>query len=244
MAVRKAAAARWHHKAMSSPDSRRFPVTVTRLPVTPCQIRRTVAYRPGSLSEVLTEHYRRAHHEALGFPSRSPVPQTAPSADAAGAVLPAEGGLFAWAAQMTSVATERDRAMVRARARSRSARFRSRSIGRCGCQHRTEKVILCSSGLWAGSALPDSAGAALTDSGGLGWGDAGGARGGQQCGGRADEQGDAVGSGLGPDDDGPAFGMGVDRGGAGVGGRRWRWCGWGQVPGWPECESSIESVPS
>ena len=58
-------------KAMSSPGSRRFPVAVTRLPVTPCQIRRrTVAYRPGSLSEVLTEHYPRAHPEAFGFPSR------------------------------------------------------------------------------------------------------------------------------------------------------------------------------
>ena len=31
---------------------------------------RAVAYRPGSLSEVLTEHYRRAHPEALGSPSR------------------------------------------------------------------------------------------------------------------------------------------------------------------------------
>jgi hypothetical protein len=58
-------------KAMSSPGSRRLPVTVTRLPVTPCQIRRrAVAYRPGNLSEVLTERYRRAHPEPLGFPSR------------------------------------------------------------------------------------------------------------------------------------------------------------------------------
>ncbi len=58
-------------KAMSSPGPRRSPMTVTRLPVTPCQIcRRTVAYRPGNLSEVLTEHYRRAHPEALGIPSR------------------------------------------------------------------------------------------------------------------------------------------------------------------------------
>ena len=58
-------------EAMSKSGSRCFPVTVTRLPVTRCQIcRRTVAYRPGSLSEVLTEHYRRAHPEALGLPSR------------------------------------------------------------------------------------------------------------------------------------------------------------------------------
>ena len=53
---------------MSKSSSRRFPVTVTHLPVTHCQIcRRTVAYRPDSLTEVLTEHYRRA-------PSRSARP--------------------------------------------------------------------------------------------------------------------------------------------------------------------------
>ncbi len=58
-------------EAMSKSSSRRFPVTVTHIPVTRCQIcRRTVAYRPGSLNEVLTEHYRRAHPEALGLPSR------------------------------------------------------------------------------------------------------------------------------------------------------------------------------
>ena len=56
---------------MSNSSSRRFRVTVTHLPVTRCQIcHRTVAYPPGSLSEVLTEHYRRAHPEALGLPSR------------------------------------------------------------------------------------------------------------------------------------------------------------------------------
>ncbi len=46
---------------MSKSPSRRFPVTVTQLPVTRCQsCRRTVAYRAGNLTEVLTEHYRRA----------------------------------------------------------------------------------------------------------------------------------------------------------------------------------------
>jgi hypothetical protein len=56
---------------MSKSPSRRFPVIVTQLPVTRCVIcHRTVAYRPGSLSEVLTEHYRRAHPEALGVPSQ------------------------------------------------------------------------------------------------------------------------------------------------------------------------------
>ncbi len=57
-------------EVMSKSSSRRFPVNVTQLPVTRCQIcLRTVAYRPGSLSEVLTEHYRRAHPETLGLPS-------------------------------------------------------------------------------------------------------------------------------------------------------------------------------
>lgn len=54
---------------MSKTHSRRFPVTVTNLPLTRCQIcRRTVAYRPGTLSQALTEHYRRAHPGALSLP--------------------------------------------------------------------------------------------------------------------------------------------------------------------------------
>jgi hypothetical protein len=59
-------------EVMNTPRSRtrRFPVTVTHLPVTRCQIcHRTVAYRPGNLSEVLTEHYRQAHPEVLAIPS-------------------------------------------------------------------------------------------------------------------------------------------------------------------------------
>ncbi len=57
----------------SSP-SRTFPVTVTHLPITRCDIcRRTVAYRPGTISEALTEHYRRAHPEALDAASRLPA---------------------------------------------------------------------------------------------------------------------------------------------------------------------------
>ena len=56
---------------MMSNSSSRFPVTVTHLPVTRCQIcHRTVAYRPGNLREVLTEHYRRVHPEALDLASR------------------------------------------------------------------------------------------------------------------------------------------------------------------------------
>ena len=56
---------------MSKSSSRRFPVTVTQLPLTRCQIcHRTVAYRPGGLSDTLTEDYRRTHAEALGLPAR------------------------------------------------------------------------------------------------------------------------------------------------------------------------------
>jgi hypothetical protein len=56
---------------MSSSSSRRFPVTVTQLPVTRCEIcQRTVAYRPDTLSQTLTEHYRRAHPEALSLPAQ------------------------------------------------------------------------------------------------------------------------------------------------------------------------------
>jgi hypothetical protein len=62
---------------MSEPPSRRFPVTVTQLPATRCQIcHRTVAYRPGTLTEVLTEHYRRAHPEAFELEYRLPVTET------------------------------------------------------------------------------------------------------------------------------------------------------------------------
>jgi hypothetical protein len=56
---------------MSTSSSRRFPVTVTQLPVTRCQIcRRTVAYQPGNLSKVLTDHYRRVHPEVLRTAAR------------------------------------------------------------------------------------------------------------------------------------------------------------------------------
>jgi hypothetical protein len=41
---------------MSKSPSHRFPLTVTHLPVARCQIcHRTAAYRPGNLTEVLTE---------------------------------------------------------------------------------------------------------------------------------------------------------------------------------------------
>ena len=54
---------------MSTPRSRRLPVTVTHLSITRCQLcDRTLVYRPGNISEVLTEHYRQAHPEPLGTP--------------------------------------------------------------------------------------------------------------------------------------------------------------------------------
>ena len=57
--------------ALAKSSSRRFPVSVTQLPVNRCKIcQRTVAYRPGTLSEALTERYRHAHPEALGLPAR------------------------------------------------------------------------------------------------------------------------------------------------------------------------------
>jgi hypothetical protein len=53
-------------EAMSRADSSRFPVTVTRLPLTRCEIcGRTLAYQPGQASAVLTKHYLRMHPEAL-----------------------------------------------------------------------------------------------------------------------------------------------------------------------------------
>jgi hypothetical protein len=60
---------------MSKSPSRRFPVTVTHLPMTRCQLcDRTVAYRPGAISETLTEHYRRAHPDVLDPASWPPGP--------------------------------------------------------------------------------------------------------------------------------------------------------------------------
>jgi hypothetical protein len=52
---------------MSRSATKSFPVTVTRLPVTRCEIcGRTVAYRPGEASTALTKHYQLMHKDALG----------------------------------------------------------------------------------------------------------------------------------------------------------------------------------
>lgn len=54
-------------KVMTRSATKTFPVTVTRLPVTRCEIcQRTVAYRPGAASEALTKHYKLMHRDALG----------------------------------------------------------------------------------------------------------------------------------------------------------------------------------
>lgn len=51
---------------MSRSESPQFPVTITRLPVTRCKIcGRTLAYRPGQASTVLTQHYAKMHPDAL-----------------------------------------------------------------------------------------------------------------------------------------------------------------------------------
>lgn len=51
---------------MSRSDSTKFPVTISQLPVTRCDVcGRTLAYRPGKASEVLTAHYTKLHPDAL-----------------------------------------------------------------------------------------------------------------------------------------------------------------------------------
>jgi len=52
---------------MSNSTRSRHPVTVTQLPHVRCAVcRRTVAYRPGEVSIVLTKHYENAHPEMVG----------------------------------------------------------------------------------------------------------------------------------------------------------------------------------
>jgi hypothetical protein len=56
---------------MNRSNSRRFPVTVTQLPVIRCQIcGSSIASRPGQASTVLTEHYQRVHPEVLDAAER------------------------------------------------------------------------------------------------------------------------------------------------------------------------------
>jgi hypothetical protein len=52
---------------MTRSASKSFPVTVTQLPVTRCQLcQRTVAFRPGEASAALTKHYELRHPREMG----------------------------------------------------------------------------------------------------------------------------------------------------------------------------------
>jgi hypothetical protein len=52
---------------MTRSAAKSFPVTVTQLPVTRCEIcQRTVAFRPGEASAALTKHYEIRHKDMLG----------------------------------------------------------------------------------------------------------------------------------------------------------------------------------
>ena len=52
---------------MTRSAAKNFPVTVSQLPVTRCEIcQRTVAFRPGEASAALTKHYEIRHKDALG----------------------------------------------------------------------------------------------------------------------------------------------------------------------------------
>jgi hypothetical protein len=97
--------------------SRRFPVTVTHPLVTRGQIcHRTVAGRPGNLSEVLTGHYRRAHPASV--PGSRPRRPSAPSADATTS-LPTRDELAAGLDRKTPAVTERGRSTVTADTKNR-----------------------------------------------------------------------------------------------------------------------------
>ena len=52
---------------MTRSAAKNFPVTVTQLPVTRCEIcQRTVAFRPGEASAALTRHYELRHQDMMG----------------------------------------------------------------------------------------------------------------------------------------------------------------------------------
>jgi hypothetical protein len=53
---------------MPQSGAKNFPVTVTQLPVTRCEIcQRTVAFRPGAASAALTKHYELRHKDKMGL---------------------------------------------------------------------------------------------------------------------------------------------------------------------------------
>jgi hypothetical protein len=82
-----------------------------------CQIcHRTVAYRPGKASEVLTEHYSRAHPKRLPFLPGSRAPQIpALTADGHRRRPPTRDDLDAGHRQRAPAMTENGRLVVMAR---------------------------------------------------------------------------------------------------------------------------------
>ena len=57
---------------MKKPNSRTFPVTVTRMAMVRCAVcGRRLAFRKGSVSEALTAHYAAAHPAKLERSGRS-----------------------------------------------------------------------------------------------------------------------------------------------------------------------------
>src|SRR5690348_1017578 len=135
VALRKATPARWHHEGDEQPRFPPLPRTVTRLPVTPGQILPPhrcgtgqaipVRCSPGTAAGPTPQRSASRPGGQSHRPHHPPTPQ---------GTLPTDGGPSALAAQMTSVATERDPAMMRARARSR--RYLESESGCLRCKRR------------------------------------------------------------------------------------------------------------
>jgi hypothetical protein len=125
---------------MSNSRPRRFPVTVTHPLVTRRQIcHRTVADRPGNLSEVLTGHYRRAHPASV--PGSRPRNPSAPSADAPTG-LPTRDQLAAGHDRRTPAVTERGRSMVTANTKNRLICMHCKAADGSNTADQT-RVIMC-----------------------------------------------------------------------------------------------------
>ena len=115
------------------PGSRRFPVTLTHLLVTRCQIRHhTIACQPGKASDALTGHYRHAHPATPSLPPPGSQPHRSPTDRKdrcpAGASRPGR------TTPPTPAVTSRSQPTKRARPLSAPARrgaFLRRSTGLC-----------------------------------------------------------------------------------------------------------------
>ena len=77
---------------MTRSAAKNFPVTVTQLPVTRCEIcQRTVAFRPGEASAALTKHYELRHKDALGLSAAADAELSVPAAAPLPALSRADG---------------------------------------------------------------------------------------------------------------------------------------------------------